>query len=92
MCLVVEPGDGFAVSMVANDAMEDADGAGTGVLDGFSHLVEGDFLVADCAQDDGRTPSNRWHQVDAVPIDKGLRRIDEVTIDRKPHTLDEDPQ
>lgn len=86
---VVESGDLFSISVVANDTMEDTNATGTRVLDGFANHIDRDVFSAQLAQNDRRPTGNRGQNVDAVTFSKGLRRLDEVAVDRESHALEE---
>jgi hypothetical protein len=87
--LVVEPRNLLPVRVVPNHPMEDTNAAGAGMLHSFADLIEGDLLVANPAQNDGRTPGDGRQDVDAVTILKRLRRVDEITIHCEAHALEE---
>ena len=89
---VVEPGDLLSIGVIADDPMENANAARSGMLDSYSNLVERDLLLADLAKDDGGTASDRRQHVDAITVVDRLRCIDEITVDCQAHALEEGGQ
>lgn len=86
--LVVKMSDRLALGVVTHHAVKDADGARSVVLDGPPHTLEIDRLLGDTAELDRGTSCHGWKNVDSVTIPQCLRRVDEVAVHRKPHTLE----
>jgi hypothetical protein len=89
---VVEPGDLLSIGVIADDPVENANAARSGMLDGYSNLVERDLLLDDLAKNDGGTARDRRQHVDAITVVDRLRCIDEITVDCQAHALEEGRQ
>ena len=86
---VLEARHGLAVSVVPNDAVEDADAARTCMLDRNADTVERDLFVGHGADHDRCASGYGRQDVDSVSVPKCLVRFDEISVHRQPHALEE---